>query len=245
MQVSVFDTYDLMSATIADNIIERLQHVKEPVFCAASGESPTGLYRELIRRHNENRLTVSDWFFLGLDEWMGLGKNDQGSCRNMLDRDLFNPLSVEENRIYFFDGKTNDGGAECGRIEKFIEQKGGIDIAVLGLGMNGHIGMNEPGTSPNSLSHVTVLDAVTKQVGQKYFTKPQQLSEGITLGIATLMKANHIALIVSGQKKAAIVQRVVDGEISEEVPATWLRNHPDCTLYIDAAAASNVIKSPR
>jgi glucosamine-6-phosphate isomerase len=238
MEILVFDSYDQMSTAAANKIVEQLQAVKEPVFCPASGDSPVGIYKALVRQHNEKKIDVSNWYFLGLDEWIGLDKYDQGSCRHMLDRDLFNDLKIHEDRICFFEGKTNDPEKECDRIDKFIINRKGIDVAVLGLGMNGHVGMNEPGTSPFSKTHVADLDPMTKEVGQKYFTTPQQLSKGITLGIATLMKARHLVLVVSGKKKAAILQRVMEGDISEQVPATWLRNHPDCTLYADADAAS-------
>ena len=245
MQISVFDSYESMSLKLAQDIIDRLKPISRPVFCVASGESPTGLYRELIKRHQEKQLDVSDWFFLGLDEWIGLDKNDEGSCRNMLERDLFLPLQVKEDHICFFDGKTNDPVRECRRVEEFIAGKGQVDLAVLGLGMNGHVGMNEPGTSPDILSHIAVLDLVTKQVGQKYFTKPRQLNEGITLGIGTLMRTKHLSLVVNGQKKAKIAERVIRGEIGKEVPATWLRNHPDFTIYMDADAAGALYSDPQ
>ena len=237
MEIIVFDSYDQMSAAAADKIIEQLQAVKEPVFCPASGDSPAGIFKALIRQHKEKKIDISNWYFLGLDEWVGLDKYDQGSCRYMLDRDLFNDLGVHEDHICFFEGKTTDPGKECDRIDEFITKRKGIDVALLGLGMNGHVGMNEPGTSPFSATHVADLAPSTKEVGQKYFTAPQHLSKGITLGIATLMKARRLVLVVSGKKKAAILQRVIEGDISEQVPATWLRNHLDCTLYADADAA--------
>ena len=119
-----------------------------------------------------------------------------------------------------------------------LMQHGGIDIAIVGLGMNGHIGMNEPGTSPSLYAHVADIDAITQEVGQKYFKKEQQLTHGLTLGIASLMDAKNIVLLVSGNKKAAIVHKVLEGEISEELPASLLRNHKNFHVYLDAEAAS-------
>ena len=104
--------------------------------------------------------------------------------------------------------------------------------------MNGHIGLNEPGTSPQLYSHVSTIHAVTNAVGQKYFSKPQQLTQGITLGIATLMKAKYLFLLVSGQKKAGILKQAIEDDITEEVPATLLRNHPQFYIYADKEAAS-------
>jgi galactosamine-6-phosphate isomerase len=191
-----------------------------------------------VIRYDQQLLNVSNWYFLGLDEWIGLDKNDEGSCRYMLDRHLFQPLKIKEEQICFFEGKANDPVKECQRIEDFIRLRGPIDAAVLGLGMNGHIGLNEPGTSPHLRSHITDIDAVTRQVGQKYFSSPQLLSRGITLGIATLMEAKRLILIVSGRKKAPIVKRVLEEKISGDLPATLLRDHPDLTIYLDAGAAA-------
>ena len=106
--------------------------------------------------------------------------------------------------------------------------------------MNGHIGMNEPNTPINSRSHIIELDPITISVGQKYFNKPQPLTKGITLGIATLLEAKHILLVVNGAKKADIVKQVIEGPISESIPASLLRNHPNCSIYLDEAAASKL-----
>ena len=152
--------------------------------------------------------------------------SDEGSCRYHLDQQLFHPLKVDAERICFFDGKANDPEKECQRIEEFISKENGIDVSILGLGMNGHIGMNEPNTSTTSRTHVAELDPITQQTGQKYFKKEQALTGGITLGIATLMDSKNIMLLVSGGHKAAITKQILEAEISEKLPATLLRNHP-------------------
>jgi galactosamine-6-phosphate isomerase len=164
--------------------------------------------------------------------------NDEGSCRFHLNNQLFNPLHISENNICFFDGKTKDLNAECDKVENFITQHGGIDVAIVGLGMNGHVGMNEPGTSSSLRSHVTEIDAITQQVGQKYFKEKTHISKGITLGIANIMEARNVILIVSGNKKAEILRRVLEEEISEQLPASLLRNHENFSVYLDAEAAN-------
>lgn len=238
MQIEILDSYESLSKKAADDVIQSLRSLKHPLFCVASGESPAGLYKELSGYHHQGMLDISHWYFLGLDEWMGLGKGDEGSCRNMLDRHLFRPLEVKEEQICFFDGKTIDPAGECQRVEEFIQRHGPIEVAVLGLGMNGHIGLNEPGTPSFLRSHVSEIDKMTEQVGQKYFTRPQPLARGITLGLATLMEAKRLILIVNGARKAAIVQQVLEEEATESLPATLLRDHPDFTIYLDNAAAS-------
>lgn len=237
MKIFIEDTYEAMSECAANDVINIMKPLSQPLFCVASGDSPKGLYKQLAQQQEEKLFNTSQWFFLGLDEWVGLGKNDEGSCRFMLNEDVFKPLHVKEEKICCFDGKANDTDKECGRIETFIQQHGGIDIAILGIGMNGHVGLNEPGISPASRSHVSVVDEVTKKVGQKYFSRPQNLTHGITLGIATLMDAKHLILLVSGEKKAAILQEALEGEKNKKVPTSLIRDHPDFTVYTDKKAA--------
>jgi len=241
MKIFVNETYETMSKQAAETVIQLMQSRSRPVICAASGHSPEGLYREIIDRVRKKQLSVDNWLFLGLDEWVGMNAADQGSCRHHLDLELLGPLQVPEDRICFFDGRANDLEAECERIEKFIQEQGGIDVAVLGLGMNGHIGMNEPGVSVNIRSHIIDLHPITKTVGQKYFKEEKELAKGITLGIATLMEASNLIVVVSGTSKAEITQGMIEGKVSEDLPATLVRNHPALRIYLDSDAASKIV----
>ena len=241
MKIFVDDTYEMMSKKAADEIIEIMQSRKKPLICTASGDSPAGLYRELVERAGKKQLDASDWFFVGLDEWVGMNENDEGSCRYHLNQQLFTLLQIADDKICFFDGRADDLQAECEQTEDFIHEHGGIDVAILGVGMNGHIGMNEPGTSANTHSQIINLDSTTQKVGQKYFKKEQRLTQGITLGVATLMEAHTIMLLVSGKHKAEIVQKIIEDEISEKLPATILRQHPSLKIYLDAEAASKIL----
>ena len=240
MKIFVSDTYEMMSKQAADEVIEVMQSRKQPLICTASGDSPAGLYKEFVERAGKKQLDASGWFFVGLDEWVGMNENDEGSCRYHLNQQLFDPLQVAGDKICFFDGRAVDLQAECEQTEDFIHEHGGIDVAILGVGMNGHVGMNEPGTSANTHSQIINLDATTQKVGQKYFKKEQRLTEGITLGVATLMEADTIILLVSGKHKAEIVQKIIEDEISEKLPATLLRKHPALKIYLDADAASKI-----
>jgi glucosamine-6-phosphate isomerase len=208
----------------------------QPLFVAASGDSPKGLYKELVERNHASTSNISSWYFLGLDEWISLDGNDEGSCHYMLNNDLFFPLHVKDERVCCFNGKTNNTEDECNRIEDFIQQHNGIEVAILGLGTNGHIGLNEPGTPASLRSHVSEIAETTKTVGQKYFSKPQTLTKGITLGIATLMEAKHLILIVSGEKKASILKEALQHSRTEDIPATLIRDHPNFYVYADKTA---------
>jgi len=238
MQVIVCNGYEDLSLRVAADLIECMGSRKHLLLCAASGDSPSGLYRNLVARVGQKDLDTSGWAFLGLDEWVGLNGSDEGSCRYHLDRELFSPLHVPQEKLFFFDGRKEDLDSECRQAESFITRQGGIDATILGLGHNGHVGMNEPGTSVSSRSHVTALDPITAQTGQKYFKETQRLSEGITLGLGTILDSRNIFLLVSGAKKASIVKTVLEGEISENVPATTLRRHPGLRIYLDTEAAA-------
>jgi len=238
MEIFIADTYELMSKQAADAIAKILKNETEPLVCVPSGDSPKGLFKEWQLQQEKKIIDVHSWLLLGLDEWVGLGENDEGSCRYMLNKDLFHPLKINEERICCFNGKTNDTETECNRVENYIQRHNGIDVAIVGLGMNGHVGLNEPGTTPELYSHISAIHPVTKSVGQKYFSSPTQLTQGITLGLASLMNAKHLILLVSGKKKAEILQQAMEGEITEQVPASLLRNHSNFKVYADKEAAS-------
>jgi glucosamine-6-phosphate isomerase len=237
MKIIISNTYDQLSARAAIDLYACMQTRANPLLCIASGDSPMGMYRNLVASAERKEADFSGWHFVGLDEWVGLNGADEGSCRYHLNRQFFDPLAIAPANIFFFDGRKPDLDRECRDAEKFISERGGIDVAILGLGLNGHIGMNEPGTALSSRSHISTLDAITVQTGQKYFQSEQALRQGITLGIGTLLEAKNIFLLVNGAKKAAIVQRLLDGEISEALPASLLRNHAGARLYLDREAA--------
>lgn len=237
MELIISDNYELMSKRVAGDLVNIMQSSPSPLFCPASGDSPKGVYKEIIGLVNRNELDISKWKYVGLDEWVGMNGADEGSCRYHLNNDLFSPLGISEDNICFYDGRANDLKAECEKTDHYIKDCNGIEVAIVGLGMNGHVGMNEPGVDPNLHSHIIDLDEVTKTVGQKYFTTGQTLSKGITLGIASLMDARYVFLVVSGKKKAGIVKQALYGEISNKVPASLLRDHPGFRVYLDKDAA--------
>ncbi len=237
MKLSISQDFAALSRKAADDLVAILKTKQKPLLCVASGDSPSGIYQNLVLRAQAGQLDLSEWLFLGLDEWVGLNGADEGSCRYHLNKQFFFPLRVPEHHICFFDGRASDLNQQCTQTESFIASHGGIELAILGLGLNGHVGMNEPGTSASSRSHVTALDPLTTQTGQKYFTEKQSLNDGITLGLGTLAQARNIFLVVSGPKKADIIKKVLEAEITDQVPASLLRNHPGLHLYLDNEAA--------
>lgn len=238
MEIFIESDYGAMSAKAAGHVMQIIATLKNPVLCPATGDSTKGLYKEMIDRINRKNIDVSNWCFAGLDEWLGMNQHDEGSCRHHLDNDLLKPLCIDEESVSFFNGKAKDFQNEILKESNFIKEHGGIDIAIVGLGMNGHVGMNEPGTDPTLHSHISDIDAITQQVGQKYFKKNREIKQGITLGIADIMEARQVVLVVSGAKKANIVEKVLEDEISEMLPASFLRQHENFWVYLDEAAAS-------
>jgi glucosamine-6-phosphate isomerase len=240
MDLKIFDDNSQLSVAAADEIAAIMQTSEVKLFCPASGSTPVGLYNRLAELNNQNKIDTEHWKFVSLDEWGGMNENDEGSCRQSLDQTLFRPLKVSENRICFFDGRSHDLEHECRRIESFIESNGGIEVMTLGLGMNGHVALNEPGVSPDLHSHVTAIDEVTQLVGQKYFSEKKELKKGITLGIQNILKARHVFLIVSGLAKASIVKQVIDSQPTNQLPATLIKKHHSFKLYLDKDAAQHL-----
>lgn len=240
MKIFTANTYDELSKQAAVDLLQFVGSNPAPLICTASGDSPAGLYRELVQKTVTEALDTENWNFVGLDEWAGMNGDDEGSCRYHLNKLFFQPLAVKENHICFFDGRAENKTAQCEASESYIRQHNGIDVAIVGLGLNGHIGMNEPGTPANSRSRVADIDPQTQQVGQKYFSATQLLTHGLTLGIATLMEAKHIMLIVNGAHKASIVHRMLNEEPTDHLPATLFRKHPGLHIYLDSTAAQLV-----
>jgi glucosamine-6-phosphate isomerase len=238
MEIIIEPTYEALGKRAANDLLRIIATVERPLICPTSGSTPAALYKALVQQVREQNIDYSKWSFVGLDEWGGMNGTDEGSCRDFVNIELFQPLDIKEEQVCFFDGRANDFEKECSRIESFIQQHGGIVVAIVGLGMNGHVGMNEPGTPVSVRSHVAEIAEETQRIGQKYFEEPKELTYGLTLGIATLLDAQHLFLMANGEKKAPIVKRVVDETPSEALPATLLKRHPDFRIYVDAGAAS-------
>jgi glucosamine-6-phosphate isomerase len=207
--------------------------------CLPSGESPTGTLKYLVQFAKEGKLDFSHCRFIGLDEWIGIEEHTQGSTKYYLYDHFFKHLNLSSKNLIFFDS-LNDPAKECKRIDALVQQNGPIDLMLVGIGMNGHIGLNEPGVDLNSYAHYIDLDPLTVTVAQKYFTKETQLEKGITLGAKHMLEAKKLVLIASGKKKAAIVSQALEGPVTNQVPASVLQDHPDSYAFLDEDAASEL-----
>ena len=240
MNINIFDSYNEMSRGTAEFVQDFVGVKPESILCFPAGDTATGTFRFLEDADKKCRNDFKSCIFVGLDEWVGMGKEDEGGCKYFMYKNLFEPLAIEEKKIVFFDACAKDLSEECKHVDSFLASNGPVDLMLAGIGMNGHIGLNEPGVSFELYSHVIELSPITKNVAQKYFSSERKLEKGITLGMKHVMQARTVILIASGANKAEIVKKAVEGEITNQVPASILQKHPNCHVFLDNAAASRL-----
>ncbi|WP_270997700.1 glucosamine-6-phosphate deaminase [Listeria seeligeri] len=238
MKVVIKENPQIVAETISQKIIEIVKEKPTSLICIAGGDTPLLTIEALIKANQAGEVDFSKTQFVGLDEWVGLGRETKGSCIQTLYDAFFDRLeNVSSEQICFFDGQTADFEAECARVDAFIEACGGIDFILLGIGLNGHIGFNEPFVPVDVNCHVVELDNVTKRVMSKYFDTDLPLTHGISLGMQQILTAKEIYLVATGEKKAEIVQQVIEKEPTVSIPATLVKQ-AIATLILDEKAAS-------
>lgn len=243
MNLTIFRDYDALSAFTADEMIRLLLAKPDAVICMASGSSPKDSCRHFVQKALAQKIDLSQFFFVGLDEWVGLPPALPGSCHYDFKTRLFDPLSLPPSQYHLFDGQAADLQKECVAMDTIIAAKGGIDLMIVGIGMNGHIGFNEPGVDMSLHAHVIDLDETTIAVGQtKYFTEPVELTKGITLGLGTLMEAKKVILMANGANKSGVVQLLVESPVSNAFPASIMQQHADGHIWVDEDAAAKLVK---
>lgn len=240
MQVKVFPNYLDLSRGATDLISNYLKKKPKSLVCLASGHTPMGVFECLVSEVKAGRLDISQCLFVGLDEWLGMNGADDGSCRKMMDDALFRPLNIPSEQIEFFDGKNAHPQREVDRINKLIEKWGVLDIMLVGVGTNGHVAMNEPGTPFSAKAHISQLAEETIRVGQKYFQNETPLSQGMTLGLGHFAECVLPILMANGSKKAAIMKHVLHDPVSEQVPASVVRNLTNAWVLLDQEAANDL-----
>jgi len=221
----------------ADTLAAIIRSKPNALICLAAGHTSLEFFSMLIKDNREGKIDFSLARAVGLDEWAGLSGNDNGSCESFMRRNLYDHINIGEENIRLFSGKASDLTRECRDIDSFIEDNNGIDYIFLGLGMNGHLALNELGADPESTSHITPLDSVTRQVAVKYFDEMPDISRGITLGIKNILDSKSIQLLVTGKKKREIVKRIFSSEVTNMLPATLLFGHGNAEFILDAQAA--------
>lgn len=241
MKISVVKNYDEMSKVAAKELAEVISNKPEAILGLATGGTPVGMYKELIDMHKNEELDFSKVITVNLDEYVGLsGEHDQ-SYRYFMDSNLFNHVNIRKEYTYVPNGLAEDMHKECVNYDKRIEELGGIDVQVLGIGSNGHIGFNEPSDTLSLGTHITDLAESTIEANARYFTSKEEVpTKALTMGLGAIMKAKKILLMVSGEAKAEIMDKVVNGKITTQVPASFLQMHKDVILIIDEDAARKI-----
>lgn len=237
MNKTVYRDYKELSVETARLIAGIIAKKPGALLCFPAGETSLGTFEELIKLFRAGKVDISKCKIVGLDEWIHIGEMQKENCYNFLKNHLFDPLGIKSDNLCFYDGEAYDLQNECSITDTFIKSNGGIDLMLLGVGMNGHIGLNEPGTPFDLYSHIVDLDEVTKNVGQKYFTANTILTKGITLGMKHIMEAKTVVLQLSGQKKAAVVKHLLESEITTSFPASIVKQHPNAFLLLDFEAS--------
>lgn len=241
--------YDEIARTIAKRIAEivelRRREGGHAVLGLATGSTPIGIYRELIKMHREEGLDFSDVVTFNLDEYYPMKPESIHSYHRFMQENLFNHINVRPENIHIPRGDVprDDVDDECDAYEAAIKKAGGIDLQILGIGKTGHIGFNEPGSGSDSRTRRISLDTVTRRdAAGDFFGEDNVPTEAITMGVATIMEAREIALVATGEHKAAIIERAVEGEPDPDVAATYLQQHPNAVFYVDFAAAADLTR---
>jgi glucosamine-6-phosphate deaminase len=241
----IVDDHDDIGRHAARRIAEVIRNGaltgRRPVLGLATGSTPIGAYRELIRMHREEGLSFANVITFNLDEYFPMDPASLHSYHRFMWENLFTPLDILPENVHIPRGDLSreEVEAECRRYEEAIMAAGGIDLQLLGIGRTGHIGFNEPGSGLESRTRLVTLDLVTrKDTAADFFGEQNVPREAITMGVATILDAREILILATGEHKASIVRRAVEGEVDHEVAATFLQTHPDTTAYLDRAAAA-------
>ena len=232
--------YDDLSARAARYLCDFIRATPHGVMALPTGRTPVGTYRQAIEQLRTAAVDCSGLFLVDIDEIAGLPPEHPQSCAHTLRRQLLDHDPISQATCRLLDGSANDPHAEAGRHVGAIRDRGGLDLAVLGIGLNGHIAFNEPGAPFDAPVHVTVLTEPTLErlalSGSSDGAKPRL---GLTLGISTILQARRIVLLASGEEKARILDTALNGEVTEQVPASALQTHPSLHVIADEAALAS------
>ena len=241
MLVIIKDDYDAVSAEAARLVVDRLLRKPNLVLGLATGSTPIGLYRELIRRCREDGLDLTKVTTFNLDEYVGLPPDHPQSYHRFMREQLFDHMNLDPRYVNIPNGMAMDIEAHCDWYEAEIGRAGGIDLQVLGIGANGHIAFNEPGSSLGSRTRVKTLTRQTREDNARFFASFDEVPRyAITMGIGTVMEARELLMLVTGESKADALKAAVEGPLTAMVPASMIQMHRKAYVIVDRAAASKL-----
>lgn len=233
--------YDEMSKKAAHIIAAQIVLKPDCVLGLATGSTPVGTYKNLVEWYKNGDLDFSTLSSCNLDEYRGLSPENDQSYRYFMNTNLFDHVNIRKDHTFVPDGQEADSNKACQMYEQIIQDLGGIDLQLLGLGHNGHIGFSEPAEEFPKITHCVDLTESTIQANKRFFEKESDVPrQAYTMGIGTIMSAKKILVVVSGEDKAEILNKIINGPITPQVPASILQLHPDVTIVADNAALSKV-----
>ncbi len=241
MRVIVCNDYDEMSRKAAKLVASQIVLKPDCVLGLATGSTPIGLYDNLAQMNKRGEIDFSEVTTFNLDEYYPISPDNEQSYRYFMEHHLFNRVNINKNRTHIPDGTTKDPESECAKYERMIEESGGIDLQILGIGQNGHIGFNEPDNNLNTVTHLTNLTENTIEANSRFFEKKSDVpTRALTMGISSILKSRKIILLASGRTKHKVVRELLNDGINTSVPATMLKVHPDVVLICDKEAYSDM-----
>lgn len=244
MRVVIVKDYSELSKAAALEIAETINGKMNCVLGLATGSTPEGTYKELIKLYNEGKVDFSSVTTFNLDEYRGLPVEHPQSYRYFMNKNLFDYINIDKSKTFVPNGMAADIEAECANYDENVVKHGGIDIQILGIGQNGHIGFNEPSESLYMNTHLTDLTQNTIDVNSRFFNSIDEVpTQAVTMGLGGIMKAKKILLLASGSNKAEIIGKLIEGKISTNVPASILQLHRDVTVIVDESAAALLKKN--
>lgn len=243
MKLIVTKNYEEMSRLAAEFMAKEVNKNPEIILGLATGGTPVGMYKELINMCSNKEVDFSKATTINLDEYIGLSGDHNQSYRYFMNTNLFNHINVDKTKTYVPNGQAADIENECKSYDERIKNLGGIDLQLLGLGSNGHVAFNEPDEYLTVGSHETKLTDSTIEANARFFNSMDEVPKtAITMGLGGIMQAKKILVIANGEGKAEVVEKLMNGKITTEVPASMLQMHRDVTIIVDEAAAAKLDK---
>lgn len=226
----------------AELIIEQVKSNPNSVLGLATGSSPIETYKSIIEDFKENNTDYSNIKTVNLDEYCGIDTSNEQSYKYFMDDNLFNHINIKKDNTFIPNGKALDMSVECDRYEELIKSLGGVDLQLLGIGSNGHIGFNEPNTHFTKKTNCVDLEMETIEANSRFFSSIDEVpKQALSMGIGTIMSAKKILLIATGHSKSNMIYETIFGEVSPKSPCTILQFHPDVTIIADEDAMSKVL----
>lgn len=237
MRVIQCSNYNELSLQAARLVASQMLLKPDCVLGLATGSTPIGMYAELVKLYQKGEIDFSRVTTFNLDEYYPISPESDQSYRYFMNQHLFSKVNIPMEHTHIPDGQTDNPERECANYEAMIDAAGGIDLQVLGIGQNGHIGFNEPDDSLNTATHMTALTRSTIEANARFFNAVSDVpTKALTMGIATILKSRKILLLASGALKRPVVQALLTDDINTNLPATMLKVHPDVVLICDKEA---------